>query len=100
MWGHGSLHQVMAGGFLLHLVMGTVYTWGSLTVYVTSYLRQHDPSITYNDSLIVYALIILGQAVVMTIGGKIELRIGPRATAALGSLFMVGSTLAASRVTR
>lgn len=27
MWGHGSLHQVMAGGFLLHLVMGTVYTY-------------------------------------------------------------------------
>ncbi len=27
MWGNGSLYQVMAGGFLLHLVMGTVYTY-------------------------------------------------------------------------
>lgn len=36
----------------------------------------------------------------MTVGGKIELRVGPRATAALGSLFLVGSTLAASRITR
>lgn len=27
MWGHGSLPQVLVGGFLLHLVMGTVYTY-------------------------------------------------------------------------
>lgn len=99
MWGHGSLRQVMLGGFLLHLVMGTVYTWGSLTVYVTSWLRTYDETITYSDTILVYALIILGQALVMTVGGKIELRVGPRATATLGSLFLVGSTLVASRAT-
>ncbi len=33
----------------------------------------------------------------MTLGGKLELRFGPRATATLGSVFLVGSTLAASR---
>jgi MFS family permease len=70
-----------------------------VTVYVTSYLRIHDSSITYNDTVLIYALIILGQALVMTVGGTIELRTGPRPAAALGSLFLVGSTLAASRIT-
>lgn len=62
-------------------------------------MRQYDARITYDDTIVIYALIILGQALVMTIGGKIELRTGPRMAAALGSLMLIGSTLAASWIT-
>ena len=69
-----------------------------MTVYVTSYLRQYDASITYNDTIIIYACNILGQALTMTIGGKIELKVGPRIAAAIGSLFLVLSPLVTSQV--
>ena len=90
---------VLLGGFLIHLVMGTVYTWGSMTIYLTSYLRVYDESVTYNNSIVIYACTIAGQAALMFLGGHLELRVGPRVAASLGSIFLVGAPLISSRVT-
>ncbi len=30
------------GGFLVHLVLGTLYYWANITIYVISYLRYHS----------------------------------------------------------
>ena len=30
---------VLVGGFSLHLVLGAMYLWGAISVYITSYLR-------------------------------------------------------------
>jgi hypothetical protein len=50
MWGNGALFQVMLGGFLLHLVMGTVYTYVGgrervvcLSVCLPACLETHEP---------------------------------------------------------
>ena len=37
---------VLIGSFSLHLVLGAIYLWGSINIYITSYLRLYDPSIT------------------------------------------------------
>ena len=29
---------VLMGGFLIHLVLGAIYLWGSINIYITSYL--------------------------------------------------------------
>ena len=29
----------IAGGFLTHLVLGTFYLWGNISLYATSYFR-------------------------------------------------------------
>ena len=31
------------GGFLLHLTLGTLYCFGNMNTYMTSYLRTHVP---------------------------------------------------------
>ena len=31
------------GGFLLHLTLGTLYCFGNMNTYITSYLRTHVP---------------------------------------------------------
>jgi len=72
---------VIAGGFLMHLALGTIYCWGNLTTYVTSYLRRYDPSVTLDKTLLVFALASCGMAATMYLGGIIERRIGPRLTA-------------------
>ena len=41
-------------GFLVHIVLGTLYLWGIITVAVTSYLKKYDPSVTYNDTILIY----------------------------------------------
>ena len=46
------------GGFCIHLVLGTLYLWGNVTFYVTPYLRKFSPEVTYNNTLIVYAIAI------------------------------------------
>lgn len=46
--------SVILGGVLVHLCLGTVYTWGNLSVYVTSRLKSFHPSLTYADTVIVY----------------------------------------------
>lgn len=32
----------LIGGFLIHLTLGAVYSWGNLGPYVISYVRNHD----------------------------------------------------------
>jgi len=56
-------------GVLIHLCLGTLYLWGNITVSVTSYLRQYDASITYNDTILVYAMALGFQ------GKKAEIKI-------------------------
>ena len=60
---------------------------------------MYDPTITYNDTILIYACTIAGQACLMFLGGKIELRLGPRLAATLGSCLLVGAPLLSSIVT-
>ena len=34
---------VVAGGILLHLTLGTLYSFGNIQTYLVSYLRAHAP---------------------------------------------------------
>ena len=72
------------GGFLIHLVLGTLYCWANLTTYVTARLRLFDGSLTYEATLPCFAAALGFQGIFMLLGGLIESRIGPRYTALLG----------------
>ncbi len=67
------------GGFLIHLILGTFYTLGNVNTYLTSYLRKNvDPEITYASSIWLNAAFMLGQGTLMSVGGIMENRCGPR----------------------
>jgi hypothetical protein len=34
------------GGLLIHLIVGSPYQWGNINVYITSYFRTTDPTLT------------------------------------------------------
>ena len=90
---------VLFAGFCMHLCIGTVYCWGNMTTYATSYLRLTDPNLTYGDTLWVFMSGGLLQAVSMFPGGRLQLRIGQRLTALLGSTLVVGAYLFGSLAT-
>ena len=58
----------LLGGFLIHLSLGTLYLWSNITIAVTSYLRSFDSTITYDDTLLVYASSLGTQGIFMLAG--------------------------------
>lgn len=86
----------MLGGFLIHLVLGTLYLWANITSGVTSYLRKYDPSVNYNHTIMVYASALAAQGSTMLLGGLISQRIGARLCCLLGSFILISGTFLAS----
>ena len=41
--GPAAGYLAILGGFLLHLTLGTLYCFGNMNTYMTSYLRTHVP---------------------------------------------------------
>eukprot|EP00117_Sycon_ciliatum_P001390 scpid48894/ scgid7074/ Oxalate:formate antiporter; Oxalate:formate antiport protein; Oxalate:formate exchange protein len=80
------------GGALVHLTLGTVYTFGNMSPYITSYIREHgkQKDITYGTSVWIYACAIIGQGSSMYFGGILGRLIGPRWTTLIGSLLSSG----------
>ena len=89
----------VVGGFLIHLVLGTLYLWGNITEAVTAHLRKYDSTVTYNDTLLVYACSLAGQGSFMVIGGLIEAKIGARKCCLIGGSILVAGTLLSSVAT-
>ena len=87
----GNMAGVLSiiGGFLLHLTLGSLYCFGNMNTYMTSYLRTHVPGQEhklYSDAIWIPTLATLGQGTFMTFAGHLEERIGVRATILLGDL--------------
>jgi len=89
----------VVGGLCIHLVLGTLYCWGNITTFVTAYLRRYDQSITYNDTLLVYATALGCQGLFMFLGGVLEKNIGPKYTCLIGGYLIVFGTLLSSFMT-
>jgi OFA family oxalate/formate antiporter-like MFS transporter len=85
------------GGFLLHLVLGTLYMFANITTYITAHLRNYEPTVTYDDMILVFATSIGVQGVFMLIGGIIETSIGAKYTCLLGSYILVFGILLSSQ---
>ncbi|XP_071085862.1 apicoplast pyruvate carrier 1-like isoform X1 [Haliotis cracherodii] len=88
-------YLVIVGGVLVHLTLGTVYTFGNLNPYLTSYIRKYSsPSdLQYAESVWIFSMSAMGQGLSMFLGGVINRFIGPRLTTLLGSLLMSAGVL-------
>eukprot|EP00731_Ephydatia_muelleri_P022642 Em0015g225a len=86
---------VLLGGFIIHFSLGTIYTYGNLSPYITSYIRNqsspHDLQI--GTTSLVYASAVVFQGVSMFLGGWLDHKIGPRLATMAGSLIMSGGVM-------
>lgn len=89
----------MCGGILLHFVIGTMYNWGNIITYVTSYLRAYDPSISYKDTVKIYPVALAVHGVTLLFSGWVSKRVGYRNCCLLGSFIFVSATFLASAST-
>lgn len=66
---------------------------------VTSYLRQYDDSITYNDTMLVYTSQLAFQGLTMFAGGLLDKRAGSKMCTMVAGGILVFGTLFASLAT-
>ena len=79
----------LMGGFALHLTLGTLYCFGNMSTYMTSYLRKHvNSELTYSDVIWIPTLSTMSQGAFMTLSGHLEERVGVRFTLLIGSAIM------------
>jgi len=83
------------GGFLLQFTMGAFYSFGNISTYMTSYMRQHgSPDITDTNFVVVQSIWGMTQGVVMPLSGFLINAIGQKASMVSGSiLFSAGCAL-------
>ncbi|KAK7475268.1 hypothetical protein BaRGS_00033499 [Batillaria attramentaria] len=81
---------VIAACVMVHLTLGTIFTFGNLNPYITSYIRKHaTPSdLDYSTSVWINSLAAMFQGVSMYFGGVVERRLNnPRITVLMGAWF-------------
>jgi len=83
------------GGFLLQFTMGAFYSFGNMSTYMTSYMRQNgSPNVTYTDFVIVQSAWGMTQGFVMPLSGFLITAIGEKASMIAGSIiFSAGCAL-------
>lgn len=82
--------STVIGCIMIHLTLGSFYTWGNLTTYATSYIRNcsypHD--LTYDSTFWVTPTIGGCQGFSMYFGGVVARKVGDRFAIFLGCLIM------------
>lgn len=81
---------VLVGGFLVHLTLGTIYTFGNVAPYIVSYIhnQSHPRDLRQATTSWIFACSLMGQGGAMFIGGFLVSKIGPRLTTLIGSAVM------------
>ena len=49
----------LVGSFMIHFIIGTTFTTGNLTIYMASYLREKNQSVTLKELNILFPLQVL-----------------------------------------
>ena len=81
---------------MVHLSLGTIYTFGNMAPYIVSYVRNssHPEDLHQGTTAWIFAFALAGQGGAMFLGGFLVKKIGSRWTTLIGSLIMsAGVTL-------
>ena len=82
----------LIGCFLIHISLGSYYTFGNLTPYLTSYLRakEKNPNITYSKTLFVITFYALGSSFSSVLLGLLlkKLNLSLKTTTIIGCLIV------------
>ena len=79
-------YMVVVGSVIVHMTLGSIYTFGNLVPYLISYIRQrsHPTDLHPTTGAWIYALALAGQGLSMFFGGLLERKIGPRLSTLIG----------------
>ncbi|MBY8985563.1 MAG: OFA family MFS transporter [Candidatus Lokiarchaeota archaeon] len=74
---------VVIGAIMIQLALGTIYSWGTITVFISPYLNEVKELTVY-----VFGVGLLSFAVTMIFAGSLQQKYGPRKVAMLGGVLI------------
>ena len=85
----------LVGGVLVHLTLGTIYTYSNMAPYIISYVRNysHPMYLKGSDAPWVFASAAFGQSLSMYFGGLLAQRLCVRFATALGCVTLVSGVM-------
>lgn len=96
----GGKYRLMAissliGGVLVHLTLGTIYTYSNMAPYIISYIRNesHPTNLRGVDAPWVFASAAVGQSLSMYFGGLLAQKFSVRLSTALGCIALVSGVM-------
>ena len=101
-WHTIRLIAVLFCCFLIHIFLGTLYTFGNFLPYIVSYLRVNSSShnLRITDSVVIFVLQCCSVAVGMIVSGIIGKKVGPKIPTILGGALMsIGTILSYYTIT-
>jgi OFA family oxalate/formate antiporter-like MFS transporter len=85
---------LLPGAILVQLALGSLYSWGTLTIFVSPYLKV-DPA----QSVFVFGVSIIAFAITMTQAGVLAKRIGPQKTVLFGMILIAAGVFLSAAMT-
>jgi len=85
---------VVVGAILIQLALGTIYSWGPLTIFISPYVHEIEEVTVY-----IFGVGLLSFAVTMIFAGQLQQKYGPRNIAILGGVLMGGGVILSSFMT-
>ena len=85
---------VVIGAILIQLALGTIYSWGTMTIFVSPYINEVREVTVY-----IFGVGLLSFAITMIFAGKLQQKYGPRNIAILGGILLGIGVIASAFMT-
>ena len=88
------------GGLFIHLIIASLYQWGIINIYVTSYFKTYfQPSITLEQNTVVFPAMMISIGLTMRLGLFLGKKIGVLITLYLMNFLCAAMVFASSFMT-
>ena len=84
---------VVIGAVLVQLALGTIYSWSTVTLFATPYLKHFDSAITKEATTFIFAFGLVAFAITMIFAGKLQHKYGPKIIAIIGGILLATGVL-------
>ena len=85
---------VVIGSILIQLALGTIYSWGTLTIFLSPYLGE-----TRELTVYIFGTGLLSFAITMIFAGKLQQKYGPKKIAILGAILIAIGVISSAIMT-
>jgi len=85
---------VVIGAILIQLALGSIYSWGTMTIFVSRFINE-VPEVT----VYIFGIGLLSFAITMIFAGKLQQKYGPRNIAILGGILLGIGVIASAFMT-
>ncbi|MCJ7649146.1 MAG: OFA family MFS transporter [Candidatus Lokiarchaeota archaeon] len=85
---------VVIGAILIQLALGTIYSWGTMTIFVSPFMNEVREVTVY-----IFGVGLLSFAITMIFAGKLQQKYGPRNIAILGGILLGIGVIASAFMT-